>query len=169
LLYGALKYYIKRNKKKKRKTKRGSTMFSTLKYLLVFAFMLLVITYVCRRPIEKPEYKALLGRSVWIYLHALADFYEPGSESTVVRHINDMARLYPCGPCRTHMQLYIQHCPVTAGSKQDLVQWVFDFHNSVNKKLGKAQFAAKDYSRSESRLSIAGAACPDCTYSPNPE
>jgi len=46
----------------------------------------------------------------------------------------------PCPICRTHYKEALVTIPIRLGSRNELVEWVYDIHNHVNEQLGKPIF-----------------------------
>lgn len=46
----------------------------------------------------------------------------------------------PCPICRTHYKEALVTIPIRLGSRDELVEWVYDIHNHVNEQLGKPVF-----------------------------
>ena len=83
----------------------------------------------CRR-----ENNAELGRNTWFLLHEMAK--HPKSAANVFEDfMYHLAYLYPCKECSKHMMEYFEeHVPVMSE------QWVHEFHNDVNRRLGKPKY-----------------------------
>lgn len=114
-----------------------------LAFVCIFLFVLFVIQYWLTSQAKVLPYDALVGRATWMSLHALADHFplNPTTEekTAAVNLIGGYALLYPCEKCRGHMQDYIKNNPIKCRSRIQLVTWLFDFHNDVNERLGKAR------------------------------
>ncbi len=58
--------------------------------------------------------------------------------------IESVIFLLPCGSCAVSGVVYLQqHPPINIGSRKEAIQYVVDFHNHVNVKLGKATMTPK--------------------------
>ena len=80
----------------------------------------------------------------WLWLHGLAST-RPNS-TQFEQCIQQVPTILPCIVCSTHMRDYIKtHPDIT-----DPVRWMFEFHNSVNKRLQKPEFAWSDVHRATS-------------------
>ena len=55
------------------------------------------------------------------------------------RYVRFLAIRFPCGKCRNHIGVYLRQNPIpkVLGDKT-IYRWAWDFHNSVNKRLGKS-------------------------------
>jgi FAD-linked sulfhydryl oxidase len=91
-------------------------------------------------PLDKDE----LGRSTWGMLHTMAAHYpdKPTDRQKVEikQFFNILSRFYPCEYCSKDMQAEFKKDPPVADSQEKLSQWLCQFHNKVNLKLGKPQF-----------------------------
>jgi hypothetical protein len=85
-----------------------------------------------------------LGRSTWTLLHTIATRLpeEPSDREKIdiKTFIHLFARYYPCVKCGYHMQQYLEGNPIRTETKSDLEHWFCQFHNAVNKRLGKPIF-----------------------------
>ena len=101
--------------------------------------------------LPKPSYGDKIGQSTWLLLHALADHYPLNAEegNQYEKNITDfvilLAQIYPCAECRAHMTSYFQNFPPRFDNRAHAVRWVLNFHNAVNRRLGKPIFTPKDY------------------------
>jgi hypothetical protein len=79
------------------------------------------------------------GPHWWFVLHNLAD--TATTPNAVGEHKKLMASLIsrlPCQECVTHGKKWLaKHFIDNIETRTDLKQWMVDFHNSVNDKLGK--------------------------------
>ncbi len=89
------------------------------------------------------------GPPGWNWLHELAIEYpaEPTPEDaqTAYRRIWNFAIHLPCGECQMHATTYIKTNPPNLTSTEALQAWVWRFHNSVNRRLGKREVAYEEY------------------------
>lgn len=84
----------------------------------------------------------LWGPSAWKTLHALAIEADRRKSSTeFYNYIQNLASLLPCEACRGHMQSYLQIYPVPA---ENMFQYTVQFHNHVNKRLGKREVSYEE-------------------------
>jgi FAD-linked sulfhydryl oxidase len=88
--------------------------------------------------------KEELGRSTWTFLHTLAAQFPIRPTKQQQRDVKELmaiiSRLYPCKTCAEHFKEILKTNPPKAKSGLDLVQWMCQVHNLVNKSLGKSQF-----------------------------
>lgn len=89
------------------------------------------------------------GPKGWRWLHIMAIEYpaEPTArdKSRAAGRIQNFLRNLPCVLCRTHAKEYYKKYPPSFGSSHQLQCWVWRFHNSVNRRLGKPLLYYKDY------------------------
>ena len=57
---------------------------------------------------------------------------------------NSIGILIPCKECSNHCLQYIRSNPPNVNSKDELIDWVYNFHNEVNKRLGKQYYSKED-------------------------
>ena len=74
-----------------------------------------------------------LGQSTWYLLHEIVKHVSPNEHFEPF--IMALSHLYPCAECRKHIGEYLVNRNVTMSK-----QWVCDFHNDVNVRLGKKKF-----------------------------
>lgn len=74
-----------------------------------------------------------LGQSTWYLLHEIVN-HVPANKH-FEPFMKALSHLYPCTKCRKHIGEYLLHNNVTMTK-----QWVCDFHNDVNVRLGKEKF-----------------------------
>mmetsp|Transcript_24921 Transcript_24921/g.41545 ORF Transcript_24921/g.41545 Transcript_24921/m.41545 type:complete len:212 (+) Transcript_24921:87-722(+) len=91
-------------------------------------------------PVDRSE----LGASSWDLLHSIAAYYpEKPSEDDkrrVLALLDALAYLYPCPVCAKDFQATMSTLPPKVDSRKDLVLWMCEQHNLVNKKLHKPIF-----------------------------
>ena len=82
----------------------------------------------------------------WLFLHTMA---EKINEDFLVRHKVQVVQIVklicgnlPCPYCREHATKYCRSLkPENIRKKQDLIDYLFVFHNSVNARLRKPRFS----------------------------
>jgi FAD-linked sulfhydryl oxidase len=75
-----------------------------------------------------------LGQSTWYLLHEIVRHVPPPNKH-FEPFLRALSHLYPCAECRTHIGDYLLDNNVTMSK-----QWMCDFHNEVNVRLGKPKF-----------------------------
>lgn len=91
-----------------------------------------------------PDYFEL-GSHTWTFLHSMASYFpsKPSQESQTQAKalMRAISKVYPCESCAEHLEEYIQEKgEPDASSRQALEQWMCNYHNSVNRLLGKSEF-----------------------------
>lgn len=91
---------------------------------------------------------AVWGPKVWHILHRLS-FYSNRKDvcaawKVLLRVLNETI---PCALCRNHMREYMITQPLVFKNKEDsntirsdIVDWLYHFHNHVNRSLGKEEY-----------------------------
>jgi hypothetical protein len=91
----------------------------------------------------------IFGPVTWEYLHlwSLRYFIAPTLEQQkdASHFIQNVFLKLGCSQCVTHAFQYAEQFPVSLSSRVLLVQWFIDFHNTVNKRVGKAKFTQEDF------------------------
>ena len=91
------------------------------------------------------------GNAVWYLFHTLASKLKPeyGSEVGVLfGHITTICHNLPCPDCQEHASKILATTNVrqVAATKDTLIQFLFAFHNIVNKRLGVPDFPNENLS-----------------------
>jgi hypothetical protein len=88
----------------------------------------------------------LWGPHLWKFMHYLTLSYPDNpdiAEQNKFRNFFMMIGQYlPCEKCRVNYKTNIQTLPLTdvvLSSRNNLIKWLFDLHNIVNKETGKTQ------------------------------
>lgn len=91
--------------------------------------------------------KQEIGRNAWALLHSVAATYpiEPKEEDK--KYMKDfifgLAKTFPCKICSKHFVKILQQDPIKLDTREDLVYYLCDVHNIVNKFLKKELFDCK--------------------------
>ena len=125
----------------------------------------------CEKP--APEYPETdnWGPVLWAILHGLAERSGrviPSSRDDEKRQWNNiittLPKIIPCPKCREHAETWIaQNSPTALKTLSDsdlhtwLVDWVYNFHESVNRRNGKPSFNKALLSQTYGSISIPGA------------
>jgi hypothetical protein len=91
-------------------------------------------------------YKEILGRKGWDFLHTMAEGWNNISiegREDLRKFWKYLAKSYPCKECSVHMTKYLSDYPVKTSSNLNYRKWLSDFHNDVNKRLGKKIYKFK--------------------------
>ena len=93
------------------------------------------------------------GSHAWIFLHSIAYSY-PENPSEIEKNaiINFLLSLQHILPCKTCSELYKKdmktmkfNIKTASLNKNNLVLWINEMHNKVNKNLGKKEWTDKQY------------------------
>lgn len=88
------------------------------------------------------------GPKVWYVMHLFSYKYpeNPSNEekNSAKQFYKSNISLLPCQNCKNSALKYIENNPVTVNNKNDLINWVLNFHNFVNKKLNKVEWTRKE-------------------------
>lgn len=76
------------------------------------------------------------GPVTWYLFHSLAYNLKNDKHAAILfNEIKSVCKGLPCPICRAHATKYISGAKVI--SKEELIKYLFEFHNSVNNKLNK--------------------------------
>jgi len=86
--------------------------------------------------------------NIWTTIHTmtfqLKDDISENQELSILVYgfFNVDIKKIPCMNCRNHYIQYLAQHPISyVKNNLDLQKWAFDFHNAVNKRLGKSIFS----------------------------
>jgi len=90
------------------------------------------------------------GNIYWGKLQARARRWaaRPSPSQVLAEHrfLQSVFRRLPCAECRTHaLAYYWDYYPQLEGGRVAYTRWLFDFHNHVNKRLGKPHYPWATY------------------------
>ena len=78
------------------------------------------------------------GPSAWLFLHTVTFNYpnNPTEEDkrNYLTFFNSLKHIIPCPLCKEHYIENLKNIPINLDSKDKLIEWLFDVHNSVNKQ-----------------------------------
>jgi hypothetical protein len=90
--------------------------------------------------------KTRWARPYWKLIHMVSDHIprNPNENIRIVytAFVVSIRQMIPCEKCRFHMQQYIASHPIFK-SWNDIGGYMVDFHNDVNKRLGKPKFVRR--------------------------
>jgi len=126
----------------------------------------------CQKP--QPDYPESdhWGPVLWTIMHALAEkagkivtrAFRDDERRQWINMIQILPKMIPCAMCRAHAEEWIAAHPVAvlktlsdADLHDWLVDWVYDFHESVNARVGKPSFDKTLLSATYGSISIPGA------------
>ena len=91
------------------------------------------------------------GYLVWDTMLIMAMLYpEKPSEKRRAQMIDFLTNLcpnLPCPGCAGHCEVYQKDHPPDASGRNELIKWVVDFHNAVNRRTGKREFTLEEAER----------------------
>lgn len=81
------------------------------------------------------------GNRLWYLLHTISTTY-PDQPTALTRKyysifLNQLLYVIPCPRCQKECILYMKKHPPELQHQDSLYQWLYQFHNSVNSRLGK--------------------------------
>lgn len=111
---------------------------------------------------------AYIGPGTWYSIHILAK-NSTTTKSIVefIKFMNIIANNFPCQKCRNHIKEYLDKHDInnymkTHSGKYALFEYTWEFHNTVNKRLGKPEVTwdnAMKIFYSEENLKVCGEKC----------
>lgn len=94
----------------------------------------------------------LWGPNLWKFMHYLTLSYpEQPTEYDVNKFKNffmNIGEYLPCEKCRYNYKDHLQVLPLTENElscRDNLILWLFNLHNIVNKHIGKKEFTIKEF------------------------
>ncbi len=99
------------------------------------------VSTVTHPPPVPPKKKMKWGEPTWIFLHTIAqkikDDRFKAMRDQLLQKINIICRNLPCPDCSAHASKYLDAINFkTIVTKQDLITFLWTFHNEVNKRKG---------------------------------
>lgn len=93
------------------------------------------------------------GESFWKMMHYVTFAYPNNptvdDKNNVRIFFTNIVNVLPCENCRVHYTLNLKNYPLTdevLSSKNNLVKWLIDVHNEVNKRTGKPELTLEEAS-----------------------
>tara|TARA_Y100000310_G_C20576420_1_gene760639 strand:+ start:363 stop:818 length:456 start_codon:yes stop_codon:yes gene_type:complete len=93
---------------------------------------------------------SIWGPKMWFTLHTITLNYPTKpthrDQQSYYNFFTTLQSVLPCDDCATHYRTYLEKNPITnhLKTRKDLVLWLINIHNEVNKKLGKPVMNARD-------------------------
>lgn len=110
------------------------------------------IQYNSQRNESFPSNPEKVGTGVWFVLHLKSR--HANDDSTIQSFLNDFELViqnFPCLKCRKHMMEYVRdHNPTSYinytynGQKLGMFRYIWEFHNEVNRRVGKPMISWED-------------------------
>lgn len=100
-------------------------------------------------PINQKKDTMLWGAPTWYFFHTIASKIKTESfeehKTQVLQIITNVCNNLPCPSCAEHATRYIQGMNAnTIKCKDDLIKFLFIFHNNVNERKRKPEFSYND-------------------------
>lgn len=88
-----------------------------------------------------------VGPGCWKTLHLLAKYEDLGNLGAYSGFIRFFCKEFKCGDCRDHCGIYLNNNPPEKfkGKKWGMSEHSYEFHNAVNKRLGKPKLGWDEY------------------------
>ena len=89
------------------------------------------------------ENPGVWGQSAWMFLQCVTMTFPIAPTKAEKKHYHAFFRslqfILPCNLCRQSYRKWMKEHPVAdyIGSRDDMLTWIIDMHNFVNRKLGK--------------------------------
>jgi hypothetical protein len=110
----------------------------------------------------------IIGPGTWVTIHVFAMVCEEADTDSdwkcYAKFTYRIIHAFPCSKCRRHAVKYLDQHPIPE-SKPDgsIFAWSVNFHNAVNRKLGKPQISVEEaremYKNTEVILAGGGQTC----------
>lgn len=101
------------------------------------------------------------GPSAWKFLHYITLAYpeNPSNEikDNYINFFTSLKNVLPCEKCRINYTNKLSNYPINANSGEELVDWLIDIHNDVNKTNQKHIFSRKDFEDEYINMSLGSA------------
>ena len=89
------------------------------------------------------------GPHAWVFLHTITlNFPEnptPEQKKYYKEFFESLIHIIPCDKCRYNYMRKIKEHPVKVETRMDLVQWLLNIHNDVNKSNGKEELTLSNF------------------------
>jgi Erv1 / Alr family len=89
----------------------------------------------------RPE---IWGHGTWVFLHSITleypDHPTDKDKQNMRDFINALEKVLPCDKCKYNFEVHLQEYPLdeeALSSKKNLIKWMINIHNCVNKMNGK--------------------------------
>ena len=89
------------------------------------------------------------GPGAWTFLHSVTLSYpkKPNylDKQRYSQFFHNLQFVLPCPNCQEHYQSNVRNNPIKLGSRDELVAWLVDIHNQVNRKNGKKMWSLNEF------------------------
>jgi hypothetical protein len=110
------------------------------------------------------------GPGIWFVLHLQAAYAETDElKRAFIQNVKTLGQHFPCEQCRPHFAAYIQTHPIETyvNKPRGLFQWTWEFHDSVNKRLGKPTMEFEEaWSQFRSKTAVCTDDCGETSEKP---
>ena len=99
------------------------------------------------------------GPIVWGTMHIVTLGYSDSpteqEKKAAIEFFESLVYMIPCPICKEHYKMNLEKNPVrnAVGSRDDLANWAFDIHNTVNEQLKKPKITMEQYVNNLNKLS----------------
>jgi len=109
------------------------------------------IETVSNTEVEPKKKKMKWGEPTWFFLHTIAEKVKVEKFSEIrlelLKNINNICRNLPCPDCSNHAAKYLDSSNFNLiRTKQDLIDFMYNFHNEINKRKGYPIFPYEELS-----------------------
>ena len=85
------------------------------------------------------------GPHAWTFLHSIT-FQYPENPTDMEKKkyytfFNSLKNTLPCPNCREHYAQNFEDIPIRLDTRNELIEWLIDIHNSVNTMVGKREYS----------------------------
>ena len=86
------------------------------------------------------------GPIVWYNFHILSYSYDHGERLRYIKFFKSMPYILPCLVCIDHFKKTLQNSPPekNISNRKDIIKWLNNIHNTVNRRLNKRIISLKD-------------------------
>tara|TARA_B110000046_G_scaffold43920_2_gene48916 strand:- start:1356 stop:1751 length:396 start_codon:yes stop_codon:yes gene_type:complete len=81
------------------------------------------------------------GPPLWKEMHEMTIKYPrnptPTDKQQAITYFKNITSRLPCDKCKQHYQNSLNERPIPVNNRDDLIHWLIDIHNEVNKMNGK--------------------------------
>lgn len=90
----------------------------------------------------------LWGSSAWHFLHYVTFAYPEKptkiQKENMTNFFTNIGNVLPCESCRQNYVIELKNNPIKVNSRDELVAWLVEIHNSVSKRTHSPQFTLEE-------------------------
>ena len=94
-----------------------------------------------QKNVNNPFDKNIWGPKTWDIMHTFSYNYPRNpnlqTKQNAFNFFSSIGYLLPCSYCQKHCIEYVTNNPPSINSRNELIDWVLNFHNTVSKTLNK--------------------------------